>query len=288
MLTRVTHLVPRRRNPHWLQSRFTKSIGNLTTEGKQSGFEVNFEKCELFWPKDTDLSAFPVDIKRNPTAGFDLLGSHIGCPESQERFLEKKTLVVTALFEIIPELNVSQIEFAILKNCLGVCKINHLLRRLPPIPSHSLQVFDQHLRVCLERISRPITDLQWQLALLPTFNGGLGLRCASSTQLPAYLASRLSTWQNVAAITGPLLNTRNSQDLRKATEEFSKHVPGFDLEEHWGVERGLQKRFSNYIMKQQVGSFSSNQTPSHALTHCRSHYHMLQTTSLQSHRKTSD
>ena len=139
---------------------------------------------------------------------------------------------------------------------MGVCKINHLLRSLPPIPSHSLQIFDQHLRVCLERIiSRPITDLQWQLALLPTFNGGLGLRCASNTQLPAYLTSQISTWQNVAAITGPLLNTKNSQDLRKATEDFSKQVPGFDLEEHWGVERGLQKRFSSYIMKQQVGSF---------------------------------
>ena len=107
-------------------------------------------------------------------------------------------------------------EIAILKNCLGVCKINHLLRSLPPIPSHSLHVFDQHLRVCLERIiSRPITDLQCQLALLPTFIEGLGLRCASNTQLPAFLPSRIATCQNVSAITGPLLNTRNNQDLRK-------------------------------------------------------------------------
>ena len=57
------------------------------------------------------------------------------------------------------------------------------------------------------------------------------------------------------AITGPLLNTKNSQDLRQTTEDFSKKVPGFDLEEYWGVERGLQKRFSSYIIKQQVGSF---------------------------------
>ena len=67
-----------------------KALEILSTEEKQSGFEVNFEKCELFWPKDTDLSEFHVDIKRIPTAGVDLLGSHIGCPESQERFLEKK------------------------------------------------------------------------------------------------------------------------------------------------------------------------------------------------------
>ena len=124
-------------------------------------FRRNFEKCELFWPKATDLSEFPVDIKRIPTTGVDILGSHIGCPESQERFLEKKTFAVTALFEITSELNASQIEFAILKNCLGVCKFNHLLRSLPPMPSHKLHVFGQHIRVCLERIiSRRITDLQ--------------------------------------------------------------------------------------------------------------------------------
>ena len=161
-----------------------------------------------------------------------------------------------ALLEILPELNEAQIEFAILKNCLGVCKINHLLRSLPPIPSLSIQIFDQHQRVCLERIvSRPLTDLQWQLALLPTIKGGLGLRCASNTQLPAYLASRIATWHNVAAITGPLLNIRESQDLKNATDKFLEQVPEFDLEEHWGVERGLQKRFSSYIIKQQVGSF---------------------------------
>ena len=95
-----------------------KALDILSTEGKQSGFEVNFEKCELFWPEGTDLSAFLVYIKRIPTAGVDILGSHICCSKSQERFLEKKTLVVTVLFEIIPELNASQIEFAILKTAL--------------------------------------------------------------------------------------------------------------------------------------------------------------------------
>ena len=233
-----------------------KALNILSTEGKQYGFEVNFEKCELFWPSDTDLSEFPCEIKRIPTAGVELLGSHIGCPESQEQFLQKKTLEIIAVLELLPELNESQIEFAILKNCLGVCKINHLLRSLPPIPSLSIQIFDQHQRVCLERIvSRPLNDLQWQLALLPTIKGGLGLRCASNTQLPAYLASRIATWHNVAAITGPLLNIRQSQDLKNATDKFLEQVPEFDLEEHWGVERGLQKRFSNYIINQQVGSF---------------------------------
>ena len=83
---------------------------------------------------------------------------------------------MSAFLKLLQELNESQIAFAILNNCLGVYKINHLLRSLAPIASHSSQVLDQHLRVCLERrISRPIPDLQRQLALILTLNGGLGL-----------------------------------------------------------------------------------------------------------------
>ena len=39
-----------------------KALDILSTEGKQTGLEVNFEKCELFWPKDTDLSLITVNI----------------------------------------------------------------------------------------------------------------------------------------------------------------------------------------------------------------------------------
>ena len=120
----------------------------------------------------------------------------------------------------------------VLKNCLGVSKINHPLQSLPPIPSHRLHVFDKHQRVFLKRItSCLLTDLQWQLALLP---------CGSNTQLPAYLASWIATWQIVADIAGPLLNTRKSHDLRKATDDCSEQSPDSDMEEHCDVEGGLQ------------------------------------------------
>ena len=58
--------------------------------GKRFRFEVNSEKCELSWPKNTDLLEFPGDIRRLPTTRFDFLGQHIGCLESHECFLEKK------------------------------------------------------------------------------------------------------------------------------------------------------------------------------------------------------
>ena len=104
-----------------------KAMDILSTEEKQSSFEVNFEKSELFWRNDTNLSEFPDNIRRIPTAGVVLLYSHLGCPESQERFRERNTLTVTALLEILPELNQSQIEFGFVKICLCVRKINHFL-----------------------------------------------------------------------------------------------------------------------------------------------------------------
>ena len=48
-----------------------KALDILSAEGKQSGFEVNFEKCELFWSTDTDLSEISEDINRIATAGVD-------------------------------------------------------------------------------------------------------------------------------------------------------------------------------------------------------------------------
>ena len=121
-----------------------KKLENSTTEEKQSGFEVKYEKCEMFLPEDTNLSESPATLSTSLQQESDLLCSHIGCPELQERFLEEKNIDSDC-----PTRNTtnttrteSQIEFAIRKNWLSVCKINRLLKSLPPIPSHSSLVFD--------------------------------------------------------------------------------------------------------------------------------------------------
>ena len=72
------------------KSDLLKALDILSTDGNWSGFEVNFEKCELFYPNQSELSDFPGNIKRLSSAGVDLLGSYIGCPESRERSLDKK------------------------------------------------------------------------------------------------------------------------------------------------------------------------------------------------------
>ena len=99
--------------------------------------------------------------------------------------------------------------------------------------SQSLVYFDNCQRGSLETIiGKPLSNKNWDLALLPTCKGGLGLRSSSATHLPAYLASRVVTWNNVSSLLGPHLNIKESCSLRKTADAFDLKVPYFDLEEH--------------------------------------------------------
>ena len=68
-----------------------------------------------------------------------------------------------------------QVELHLLRSCLGLCKINHILRTVPSHRIHQeLYKFDIGLRHSLEQISHSfISDCSWRQATLPTRLGGL-------------------------------------------------------------------------------------------------------------------
>ena len=78
----------------------------------------------------------------------------------------------------------------LLRSCLSLCKINHLVRTVPKsLVTDELLLFDEGLRSALSDILKTsISDLAWKQAVLPLRLGGLGLREASSTAA-AYTAS---------------------------------------------------------------------------------------------------
>ena len=88
-----------------------------------------------------------------------------------------------------------QVELHLLHSCLGLCKINHILRTVPSHRIHQeLYKFDIGLR--LEQISHSfISDCSWRQATLPTRLGGLGLREALPTSDAAFIGSCNSTRQ---------------------------------------------------------------------------------------------
>ena len=90
-----------------------------------------------------------------------------------------------------------QVELQLLRSCLGLCKIKHILRTAPSLKTHrELYKFDIGLRHSLEQISHSsISDCSWRQATLPTRLGGLGLREALSTSDAAFIGSCNSSRQ---------------------------------------------------------------------------------------------
>ena len=74
-----------------------------------------------------------------------------------------------------------QVELLLLRSCLSLCKLNHILRTVPSDRVlGQLQPFDINLRKTLESIvDCSLSESSWQQATLPIRLGGLGLREAS-------------------------------------------------------------------------------------------------------------
>ena len=73
-------------------------------------------------------------------------------------------------------------------------RVRHLLRCWPSVDNPALDLFDEHLRSALSRITNTrLSDTQWLQASLPIKHGGLGICQVRSLALPAFLASAAST-----------------------------------------------------------------------------------------------
>ena len=123
---------------------------------------------------------------------MELLGSPIwGPPQFYDAFLSVQFDKIVAIQDKLVDLEDPQVELHLLRSCLSVCKVTHLLRCVPSsslgsFPSH----FDLRLRECLSRIlCCGISDSSWTQATLPFRLGGLGLRESERSAAPAFMGS---------------------------------------------------------------------------------------------------
>ena len=112
-------------------------LDGLQLRGPSYGLHPNLSKCEVFWPSgDQSFADFPPAVKRvvlPQTGGIDFLGSPIwGSPEFLSTFVGSVVDRVSVLQERLRDLDDPQVELHLLRSCLGVCKLNHLLRTIPP------------------------------------------------------------------------------------------------------------------------------------------------------------
>ena len=84
-----------------------------------------------------------------------------------------------------------QVELHLFRSCLSVCKVNHLLRCVPPkLLINEMETFDANTRFTFsELLGGSIPDFAWRQASLPFRLGGIGLREANKVALAAFIAS---------------------------------------------------------------------------------------------------
>ena len=201
-------------------------MDDLQLRGPSYGLHPNLSKCEVFWPSgDQSFTDFPPAVKRvvlPQAGGIDFLGSPIwGSPEFLSAFVGSVVDRVSALQERLRDLGDPQVELHLLRSCLGVCKLNHLLRTIPPgcVDSELLR-FDDNLRHSLSSIcNASISDQSWLQATLPCSLGGLGLRGAYRASSAAFLGCCISSF----ALCSQLLSAYSGSSISISS------IPGKEL-----------------------------------------------------------
>ena len=96
-----------------------------------------------------------------------------------------------------------QTEHVLSRQCLGINKVNHIMRVHGAAlwrDGDVLKQFDQHQRVALDRMFPGLTEEGHQQAVLGASVGGLGWRAAVSTALPANLAALILAAPRIQAM----------------------------------------------------------------------------------------
>ena len=108
----------------------------LSNDVKASGLHLNLYKCHMWWPKEPTESAkaaYPTELSQEYTEGTSILNAPLGTHEFMEDNSVTKVKALEPLFEMVATLENAHVSVTFLKFCLGVCKINYLLR-VTPVP----------------------------------------------------------------------------------------------------------------------------------------------------------
>lgn len=167
------------------------ALSIIELEGPPRGLFLNKSKSLIYTPANSSIT-HPL-LRDIPTSsdGFTLLGSPIGPSAFCEETVSKRIRKVQESVARLHDLQDSQLETTLLRSCLALPKLAHVLRTCPPclIPK-ALGFFDDIIRHALSDLTgRPVPDWSWLKASLPSSLGGLNLRQASLHAPAAYIGS---------------------------------------------------------------------------------------------------
>ena len=154
-----------------------------------------YNKCEVFWPSgDQNFPKFATEIQRSVQfhVGVDFLGFPVyGSPSYVTEFVSQRVDKILDSQDRLTGLEDPQVELHLLRSCLSLCKLNHIIRTVPGFKINDvLMQFDSGLHHSLEALSSSsVSDLAWKQATFPVRLGGLGLHDASRSSSAAFVGS---------------------------------------------------------------------------------------------------
>ena len=193
-------------------------------EAKACGLYVRVDKCKIYWPtapSDEVQASYPPDVKQEYSDGFYILKAPVGTTEFMEREFSQHIQELKSLIDAILELEDSHVAFQLFRSCLGVCRINYLLRVIPTKATlKGAEEFDELMENALRRLIGGVLDKdifkELQLPVkdisknTPTF--GVGITSAVHTAASAFLASCSLTRKLCNELPGTRSTTPLSED----------------------------------------------------------------------------
>jgi hypothetical protein len=180
------------------------ALGQLDAEFRSMGLTLNLEKCSLFGDTSSPPSTpFLAQIPHIPgSEGVVVLGVPVGSDDFILRHTIEIEETMKNMLSRLSQLQPSFARFLLLRECLGPCRVNHLLRTLDY--SHGLRLARNTaamVRTSFEEIlGITCSDLQLQLACFQVRHGGLGLRNPMLVHIPAMLSSIFSFAQQTGSL----------------------------------------------------------------------------------------
>ena len=184
------------------ENELATALSIIESEGPPRGLFLNRSKSLIYTRANTPISHPLLHDIPTTLNGFILLGSPIGpstfCEESVSKRIHKVKDTVARLHD----LQDSQLETTLLRSCLALPKLVHVLSTCPSslIPN-AIGSFDHMMRDTLSDLAeRPLPDWSWLKASLPSSLGRLNLRQASVHASAAYIGSLHQSRHLVAKI----------------------------------------------------------------------------------------
>ena len=143
---------------------------------------------------------FPKGVKCHGSMDIIMLKTPVGTDKFVMDQLDLKLIAIKTTIRKISSMPFKMEAFTLVRNCLTLCKVTHLMRTIPPRQIEKFpRDYDSALREGFEKlIDMKLEDKWWQVARLQSKHGGMGLRTGLHTTGAKHFSSLAKCSRDIA------------------------------------------------------------------------------------------